>query len=114
MLSSDQWQHRAGLHTLRAATNKRRHPLIAAMTTAKNKSRKAFLIDDDEPLARMELTPIVQDRGYEDREASNIVEALSISEADGEPFMGLITDINMPGTRSRIVLANHVRCMWPH
>lgn len=29
-------------------------------------------------------------------------------------FVGLITDINMPGTRSGVVLANHVHCMWPH
>jgi CheY-like chemotaxis protein len=84
------------------------------MTTAKHKSRKAFLIVDDEPLARMELTQIVLDCGYAVREASNTVEALSILETDSDQFMGLITDINMPGTRSGIVLANHVRCIWPH
>ncbi|WP_108395479.1 response regulator [Devosia submarina] len=84
------------------------------MTTAKHTPRKAFLIVDDEPLARMELTQIVRDCGYAVREASNTVEALSILEADSDQFMGLITDINMPGTRSGIVLANHVRCIWPH
>jgi CheY-like chemotaxis protein len=84
------------------------------MTTAKHKPRKAFLIVDDEPLARMELTQIVRDCGYAAREASNTVEALSILETDSEQFMGLITDISMPGTRSGIVLANHVRCIWPH
>jgi DNA-binding LytR/AlgR family response regulator len=47
-------------------------------------------------------------------EAANTAEALSMLEASGEGFRGLITDINMPGTRSGVVLANHVCRMWPH
>jgi CheY-like chemotaxis protein len=84
------------------------------MTIANHPPRNVFLIVDDEPLARMELAQIVRDCGYEAKEASNTAEALSILEADSESLMGLITDINMPGTRSGVVLANHVRCMWPH
>ena len=74
----------------------------------------AFLIVDDEPLARMELAQVVRDCGYEPWEAANSEEALSILEASGHAFAGLITDINMPGLRTGIFLAKHVRSTWPH
>jgi CheY-like chemotaxis protein len=77
-------------------------------------ARKTFLIVEDEPLVRMELGDIVRDCGFEAWEAANTAEALAILETGGETFTGLITDINMPGSRSGVVLANHVRCMWPH
>lgn len=76
--------------------------------------RKAFLIVDDEPFIRMELGDIVRDCGYEPWEAGSTAEALGILEKAGDMFSGLITDVNMPGTRSGLVLANHVRFMWPH
>ena len=76
--------------------------------------RKAFLIVDDEPLLRLELGDIVRDCGFEAREAANTAEALAMLETDASKVIGLITDINMPGTRSGIVLANHVGCLWPH
>ena len=75
---------------------------------------KSFLIVDDEPLVRMELAGIVRDCGYEPWEAANTSEALSMLERAGDAFSGLITDVNMPGTRNGLVLANHVRRMWPH
>lgn len=84
------------------------------MTMHTAQSRKSFLIVDDEPLVRMELADAVRDCGCEVWEAANTAEALSILERAGESFAGLITDITMPGTRSGIVLANHVNRIWPH
>jgi len=84
------------------------------MTTTTLSSRAAFLIVDDEPLIRMELGDVVRDCGFDVWEAANTAEALAMLETSGGSFVGLITDINMPGTRSGIVLANHVRWMWPH
>jgi CheY-like chemotaxis protein len=75
---------------------------------------KAILIVDDEPLARMEMGEIVRQCGFEAWEAANTAEALSMLEQAADHFTCLITDINMPGTRSGVVLANHVRFMWPH
>ena len=83
-------------------------------TTTPESSRPAFLIVDDEPLVRMELADIVRDCGFEAWEAANTAEALAMLETGSASFAGLITDINMPGTRSGVVLANHVRCLWPH
>jgi len=76
--------------------------------------RKSFLIVDDEPIVRMELAEVVRECGYEPWEAGSTAEALGILERAGDAFSGLITDINMPGTRNGMVLANHVRFMWPH
>ncbi|WP_127753009.1 response regulator [Devosia sp. 1566] len=83
-------------------------------TTIAEPCRKAFLIVDDEPLVRLELGDIVRDCGLDAWEAANTAEALAMLEADASKVIGLITDINMPGTRSGIVLANHVGCIWPH
>jgi len=62
----------------------------------------------------MELGELVRQCGYQAWEAANTAEALSVLNAAADHFTGLITDINMPGTRSGVVLANHVRCIWPH
>ena len=82
--------------------------------TTKPAPRKAFLIVDDEAVVRVDIGEIVRECGFEAWEAANTAEALAILESGGATFAGLITDINMPGTRSGVVLANHVRCMWPH
>ena len=77
-------------------------------------AKAAFLIVDDEPLARMDLAALVRDCGFEVVEAANTADALALLERKAESFGGLVTDINMPGNRSGIVLANHVRFIWPH
>jgi CheY-like chemotaxis protein len=83
-------------------------------STALPAPRPAFLIVDDEPLARMELAERVRDCGFDVIEAGNTADALALLDARGENFAGLVTDINMPGNRSGVVLANHVRFIWPH
>ncbi len=85
------------------------------MTLLQNASRNtAVLIVDDEPLARMELDELVRQHGFQPWQAANTAEALSMLDKAADHFTGLITDINMPGTRSGCVLANHVHCLWPH
>lgn len=76
--------------------------------------RKTFLVVDDEPLARIELAEIVRDCGFEAYQAADTAEALALLEERSAGIIGLITDINMPGTRNGTVLANHVRWLWPH
>ncbi|NGP18300.1 response regulator [Devosia aurantiaca] len=75
---------------------------------------KSFLVVDDEPLVRMDMAELIRENGYEAWEAANASEALGILERAGDAFIGLITDVNMPGTRNGMVLANHVRAIWPH
>jgi CheY-like chemotaxis protein len=75
---------------------------------------RSFLIVDDEPLVRMDIAEIVREHGFDAVEAGSTAEALGILQQAGHAFFGLITDVNMPGTRSGMVLANHVRAVWPH
>jgi CheY-like chemotaxis protein len=84
------------------------------MNTDTVSSPKTFLIVDDEPLARMELAEVVRECGFMACEARSTAEALAYLEERSGYVVGLITDINMPGTRSGTVLANHVRWLWPH
>jgi CheY-like chemotaxis protein len=86
------------------------------MTSLQDSSsnKPAILIVDDEPLARMELGEVVRQCGLTVWEVANTAEALSILEKAADHFTGLITDINMPGMRSGVVLANHVHSLWPH
>ena len=62
----------------------------------------------------MELAALIQELGFDTWEAGTTSEALGILDRAGDAFIGLITDVNMPGTRNGMVLANHVRTMWPH
>lgn len=82
--------------------------------TNRSEARKSFLIVDDEPLIRMDMAALIREHGFDVWEASNTAEALSILERAGSAFAGLITDVNMPGSRNGMVLANHVRSVWPH
>jgi two-component system, response regulator PdtaR len=75
---------------------------------------RSFLIVDDEPIIRMDLADLLKEHGYESWEAANVNEALSMLTVSAEGFAGLITDINMPGSRNGIVLANHAKHAWPH
>lgn len=82
--------------------------------THSTKSKKSFLIVDDEPLIRMDMADLLRDHGYEVWEAGSVSEALGILEQSAAAFAGMVTDVNMPGTRNGMVLANHVRAVWPH
>jgi CheY-like chemotaxis protein len=75
---------------------------------------RSFLIVEDDPLVRWNMVDLVKACGFEVQEAANTAEALSILDQAAEGFAGVLTDIQMPGTRSGIVLANHVRTLWPH
>ena len=76
--------------------------------------KATFLIVDDDPLARLELAEQIGQAGFAVAQAGNTADALALLGAQAEHFCGLITDINMPGNRSGIILANHVRYVWPH
>ena len=77
-------------------------------------ANQAVLIVDDEPLVRLDLSDAVREQGFKVWEATNTADALAMLQQNGEACVGLVADINMPGTRSGVVLANHVRWMWPH
>ena len=71
------------------------------------------LVVDDEALLRMDASEALQEAGCMTYEAAHAEEALRMLGEHPEITV-LFTDVNMPGTRNGIVLANHVRSMWPH
>lgn len=75
--------------------------------------KKAVLIVDDEPFVRMDIADIVSESGFEPYEAANAAEAVAMLEAAPDTFAAVITDIDMPGSRSGAVLANHISHLWP-
>lgn len=75
--------------------------------------RDAVLIVDDEPFVRLELAEALSEEGFRTYEAANTAEALAILQTAPGTFAAVISDIHMPGTRSGVVLARHVKHVWP-
>jgi CheY-like chemotaxis protein len=90
------------------------HFRCPAMDNPSAPAQRNFLVVDDDPIIRADLSAIIRESGFEAWEAANTSEALSMLAAAPNSFAVLITDINMPGTRNGAVLANHAKAMWPH
>jgi len=73
-----------------------------------------ILVVDDEVLIRMVLSDYLQDCGFKVLEAGTVAEAITIIAA-GEPILDLVfSDINMPGERDGIALAQWVKANRAH
>jgi CheY-like chemotaxis protein len=72
---------------------------------------KVILVVDDEPLIRSFIRDTLEDCGYVVTEAANAHEALVRLDAGG--VAAVLTDIEMPGGLSGLVLARMIRAMWP-
>jgi two-component system, response regulator PdtaR len=70
------------------------------------------LIVEDEPLIRVVGVCILQDAGFEVREAASADEAVTILEANDEIRL-IFTDVHMPGSMDGLRLAHYVREPWP-
>lgn len=57
---------------------------------------------------------MVGDLGFRVVEADRVSLTLEYLEREGDDVRFLLTDVQMPGNRSGVTLANHVRYMWPH
>ena len=66
-----------------------------------------ILIVDDEPEILLELEELLTEEGYNCISASDVDEAIKISNAR-KPISLVITDMKMPG-KSGLVLVNHLR-----
>jgi DNA-binding NtrC family response regulator len=72
---------------------------------------KVVLIVDDEALIRSFVRDILEDEGYEVKEAGDVHEALMLLENDG--ISAVLTDIELPGGLDGLDLARMIRVMWP-
>ena len=77
----------------------------------KSRGKKTVLIVDDEPLIRMYVREVLEDAGYQAKEASNAHDALELINDDGITLV--LTDIDMPGAMDGLGLAREVRANWP-
>ena len=74
--------------------------------------KQTVLIVDDEPLIRMYVRGVLEDAGYQAKEASNAHDALRLIDEDGITLV--LTDIDMPGAMDGLGLAREVRTRWPN
>ncbi|MET3896998.1 DNA-binding NtrC family response regulator [Devosia sp. UYZn731] len=72
----------------------------------------AVLVVEDEALLRMATVDDLNDHGFEVMEASNAREAIEIFKA-GRRFECLFTDVDMPGDKDGLELAEMVKSAWP-
>jgi DNA-binding NtrC family response regulator len=59
-------------------------------------AKKHLLIVEDEPLIRSDLRGILEEAGYQVKEAGKADDAILLLEEDG--ITAVLTDIEMPGT----------------
>lgn len=73
----------------------------------------AILVVDDEVLIRMVLSDYLQDCGFKILEASTVAEAIAIIEASATPIDLVFSDVNMPGGKDGIELAQWIKTNHP-
>ena len=79
-----------------------------------HETRTLALVVDDDALIRMDMAEMLGELGYAVNEADSVASALAFLAIAGEQVGLLVTDVQMPGTRNGMTLANHVDFMWPH
>ena len=72
-----------------------------------------ILVVDDEVLIRMVLSDYLQDCGFKILEAGTVAEAIAIIEASATPIDLVFSDVNMPGGKDGIELAQWIRTNRP-
>lgn len=80
----------------------------------KCETKPLALVVDDDLLIRVDMVDMVTDLGFEVEEADSVAAALRFLERSGERVSFLLTDVQMPGSRNGVTLANHVSFIWPH
>jgi CheY-like chemotaxis protein len=70
------------------------------------------LVVEDEALLRISTVEELRDHGFDVVEAANAREAIDIF-LSGRRFECLFTDVDMPGTKDGLELAEMVKSAWP-
>ena len=82
------------------------------MSGSASDTRTVLLLVEDEPLVGMFNADVLDDAGFRVVEASNADEAIALFEARPD-IKAVVTDIEMPGPRNGMDVAEHVRAMRP-
>lgn len=85
---------------------------LSGRRAARRRATVTILVVEDEPLLRFALASEIAAAGFHVLEAANTDEAESVL-ATGAPIDLLITDIQMPGPRDGVALAETVRAIRP-
>jgi CheY-like chemotaxis protein len=75
-------------------------------------ARTVLLLVEDEPLVRMFNADVLDDAGFRVVEAANADEAIALFEARPD-IRAVVTDIEMPGPRNGLDLAEHIKTRRP-
>lgn len=71
-----------------------------------------ILVVEDEPLIRLGIVSLIEEEGYDAREAGSAADAIRAIEQDPDIRL-VITDVDMPGSMDGVRLAHFVRDRWP-
>lgn len=82
------------------------------MSGSDSDARTVLLLVEDEPLVRMFNADVLDDAGFRVVEAANADEAIALFEARPD-IEAVVTDIEMPGPRNGMDVAEHVRTRRP-
>jgi len=72
-----------------------------------------ILVVEDEPIQRMLASDLLQEAGYEVREAATGEEALGVLAASPDAFTHVFTDVRMPGRIDGLGLARVIAERFP-
>ena len=82
------------------------------MSGSVSDTRTVLLLVEDEVLVRMFNADVLDDAGFRVVEAANADEAIALLEARPD-IRAVVTDIEMPGPRNGMDVAEHVRTKRP-
>ena len=82
------------------------------MSGSASDARTVLLLVEDEPLVRMFNADVLDDAGFRVVEAANADEAIALFEARAD-IRAVVTDIEMPGPRNGLDLAEHIKTRRP-
>jgi two-component system, response regulator PdtaR len=75
--------------------------------------RNTILIVEDDPILQLFYSEQLETLGWKTLLAVSTASAMQVLADHAETISAMITDIEMPGTRNGITLANQVRFGWP-
>ena len=76
-------------------------------------SRKIVIVVEDEPMNRLLAVDMLEEAGFEVVDFGRADEAVIFAEEQPAPIAALFTDINVPGDRDGIDLAQVFAERWP-
>ena len=87
-------------------------PVFGKARNVTNRETATLLVVEDEPLIRLDMVSLLEQRGFAVLEAANADEAIDILTRNSE-IRAVLSDIDMPGSMNGIALVHAISKRWP-